>query len=63
MGLEPHQNFFFENSSKSIGATPSQRFDTKRGVADILVVRQPKFFHQFTIDLWVTNCENFKKIS
>ena len=63
MGLEPHQKKFFENISKSIGAMPLRSFDTKRGMADILVVRRPKFFHQFTTDLWVTNGENFKKIS
>ena len=63
MGLEPHQKNFFESITKSIGARPSQSFDTKRGVADILVVLRPKFFHQFTTDMWVTNGEIFKKIS
>ena len=63
MGLESHQNFFFENVSKSIGAMPLESFDTKRGVGDILFVQRPKYFHQFTTDLWVTHGENFKKVS
>ena len=63
MGLEPHQKIFFENISKGIGARPLQSFDAKRGVADILVMLRPKFFHQFTTDLWLTSGENFVKVS
>ena len=63
MGLEPHQKKFFESISKSIGARPSQSFDAKRGMADILVMLRPKFFHQFTTDLWLTSGENFVKVS
>ena len=59
MGLEPHQKKFFDHISKSIGARPSQSFDTKRGVADISVVLRPKFFQQFATDLWLTSGENF----
>ena len=61
--LEPHQKNFFENISKSVGATPSRSFDTKRVVEDISVAQRPKFFHQLTTDLWETNGESFKKIS
>ena len=63
MGLEPHQKKFFENISKSVVATPSQSFDTKRVVEDTSVAQGPKFFHQSTTDLWETNGESFKKIS
>ena len=63
MGLEPHQKNFFESITKSIGARPSQSFDTKRGVADISVMLRPKFFHQFTTDLWLTSGEKFVKVS
>ena len=63
MGLEPHQNFFFRNISKSMGASLSQSLDTKRGMADVSVVLRPKLFHQFTTDLWLTSGENFIKVS
>ena len=63
MGLEPHQKIFFENISKSVGARPLRSFDTKRGVANISVVLQAKFFHQFTTELWLISGENFIKIS
>ena len=63
MGLEPHQKNFFESISKSKGARPSQSFDAKRGVADISVILRPKFFHQFTTELWLTSGENFIRVS
>ena len=63
MGLEPHQKKCFGNISKSIAARPLRSFDTNKGVADISVVLWPKFFHQFTTDLWLISGENFIKIS
>ena len=63
MGLDPHQKKFFWKISKSTGASLSQSLGTKRGVADIWVVLWPKFFHQFTTDLWLISGEKFIKLS
>ena len=45
------------------GLEPHQSCDTKRCMADISVMLRPKFFHQFTTDLWSTSGENFVKVS
>ena len=53
------QNFFSTNTV----ARGAQSFCILEGAACLLIEQWPKFFCQFSKDMWWTNAENFKKIS
>ena len=63
IGPKTTQKNFFENISKTTGATVVQNFGILDGAADLRVEIWPKFFCQFSAIMWWTNAENFKKIS
>ena len=54
---------FFENISKTTGATVVQNFGILDGAADLRVEIWPKFFCQFSAVMWWTFAENFNEIS
>ena len=63
IGPKLTQKIFFENISKTMGATVVQNFGILEGTADLRVEIWPKFFCQFSAVMRWTFAENFKKIS
>ena len=63
IGPKTTQKIFFENISKTTGATVVQNFGILDGAADMLVEIWPKFFCQFSAVMWWTFAENFNEIS
>ena len=63
IGPKMTQKIFFENISKTTGATVVQNFGILDGAADLRVEIWPKFFCQFSAVMWWTFAENFNEIS
>ena len=63
IGPKTTQKIFFENISKTTGATVVQNFGILDGAADLWVEIWPKFFCQFRAVMWWTFAENFNEIS
>ena len=63
IGLKPHQNFFKIFFSTNTVARGVQSFCILEGATCLLIEQWPKFFYQFSPDMWWTNAENFKLIS
>ena len=63
IGPKTTQKIFFENISKTTGATVVQNFGILDGAADLRVEIWPKFFCQFSAVMWWTFAENFNEIS
>ena len=63
IGPKMTPKIFFENISKTTGATVVQNFGILDGAADLRVEIWPKFFCQFSAVMWWTFAENFNEIS
>ena len=63
MGPKPHQIFFWKNISTNMVARGVRSFGILEGASGTLIEICPKFFCQFSADIWWTNAENFKAIS
>ena len=61
--LKPHQIFFQIFFSTYMVARRAQSFCILEGATDLLTEQWPKYFCQFSPDMWWTNAENFRLIS